>query len=133
MAQAGYFPPRYSIPRQKGRQYQIYDIRLCRPETAGSRHEGNLILVAEQEQITWFDWRQESLQMASDLRHRSADHILWSRRSSRGGDQNCVGFRANQMLKRAPNRRFFLDRIHLECGRGPKAFQPLAHDIVKKL
>ena len=88
MPEAGDLPTGNSIARQHGRQKQVDDVGLGGSKTARSGDDGNVVLVAEQQEITGLDGCEESFEAAADAIHGSADDIGWTGGRCRGGDQN---------------------------------------------
>ena len=99
MPEAGDFPTRDTIAGQHRREHQVHDVWFRGAEAAGRGYDGNVVFVAQQEEIAGFDRSQEALDLAASFDHGAADHIVRTRGGGGGRDQDDGGLGPQQVLR----------------------------------
>jgi hypothetical protein len=84
MSHARNFPAGNAVAGQHGGQDEIDDVGFSGAETARRGYDRDLILVTQQEQVTWLHGSEKTLQLTPDAGHGAADHILRTRWGSGG-------------------------------------------------
>ena len=88
MPEAGDFPTRDTIAGQHRREHQVHDVWFRGAEAARRGYDGNIVFVAQQEQIPRLYGSQETLDVTSGSNHGAADHIVRTCGGGGGCDQD---------------------------------------------